>query len=220
MVDKVAQTYIDDASNVKKDVEEIEIDHNTDKLTGDLIIKDFLKVKKIVLKNHGLTSFSVENCPKLTIVNLSNNDDIKKVVVEKTVKDGDGKNDIVTVRISGDKKGFDELNLKNCVKLKTLVINDLGEIKSIKGARDFGNLLQQINMGGSITGLHLTTTEELNRLEGIEKVAEGILGGSISMKTEGGKQVVDNSKLKNDLEAKSSGNSLNSIGTASGLTGS
>src|SRR5438105_1286368 len=131
MADQVAQAFINNTTNVPKNTDTIDIDHNVNNLTGDLIVKDFPDLEHIILRSHGLTSLTIVNCPKLNDINVSDNNNIKKVDVEKTVTSGDGKNIIKKVQISGNGSGFDELNLKKCSVLGELEINDLGEIKIV-----------------------------------------------------------------------------------------
>jgi len=207
MADIVASVYVNDITKVPKNSIKIEVDHTVEKLTGDLIIKGFHDLEKIKLTEHGLTSLTIEDCPKLIDVNISDNVELKKVDFEKTVTSGDGKNIIKIVKISGDQRGFEELNFKNCFNLEELIVNDLGEVKKVKGMEDFDVSVKTINMDGS-SGLSLTNTGELKELKDVKKTTDQITGGgTLPMKDDPdhpGQKVVDVDRFKNDLIKKSS----------------
>ncbi|CAG8461067.1 12247_t:CDS:2 [Ambispora leptoticha] len=213
MADKQAQTYIDNPAVFAKSVTKIEVDHSLNNLIGDLIIKDFPNLTDVILRNHGLTSVTVESCPNLSNINVSNNRNLVSFNLEKTtiINGENAGNKVKVVKISGysGKPSFEEINLKNCTSLEGLFVNDLGKIRTIKGVKDFDNPIREINMGGS-EGFNLTTTDELERLEAVEKVSDEILGGSgnlpMTIDPGTGKQVVNVAKLKEDLVVKGAEN--------------
>lgn len=125
-----------------------------EKLTEDLIIKDYSNLGEINLKEHELTSLSIINCPSLKKINVRNN---------KLTKLEINSNNVEEIIVNGNE--LTELDLTNCQQIKRLMIADNSNLATLKGL-NFKSIkhLNLINTSTSLDESYAELGQELSEL--------------------------------------------------------
>ncbi|CAG8465291.1 17836_t:CDS:2 [Racocetra persica] len=118
-----AQEYID-KNLTDKNITRLEITSTKlgEKLTDELVIKDYIELEEINLKEHKLTGLTVINCPKLKKINVRNNQ-LNKLELNDS-------NNAIEEIIANDNV-LESLDLNNCSNLKKLIIADNPDLANI-----------------------------------------------------------------------------------------
>jgi hypothetical protein len=152
------------------------------KWDGILKIENEPNLTSINLTGNLIDELIIIGCPKLTDIDISDNEFIK-VDVSKLKTDASGgavANGLETFN-ANDNPPLEDVNLENCKSLNEIFFNNCGDIKKLQGGMDFSDSLHSINFQGT-TGLHFGGTTELKEWKSAKDVVSVILGKDLPTK--------------------------------------
>ncbi|MEG7978774.1 MAG: hypothetical protein NY202_02505 [Mollicutes bacterium UO1] len=204
MVNELAQNYLNTHySNAVGNYSVAVIDNSnkaaaTDKLTGKLVIENYLELTTIKLDDNELTEVVIRNCPELKKINFNSNKKIEKIKLDEVDLTGKNKIDVFSCL---DNSELRTLSLKNCGSLTELSIKGCKNLAKIKGLEDADSISDLFATGVPIR--HILQ----EKLKGYQEAKEAIKeivdltddGKPDSVKTNG---KLDKDKLKTELAGK------------------
>ncbi|CAG8465027.1 10478_t:CDS:2 [Gigaspora margarita] len=155
---------------------EIEIDPAATKLEGDLILKDYPNLEEFDVSEHALTSLTVINCPKLRVIDASNNyegNDTTKKTFKKIELEKIGAGNKLEELSCGDSK-ITEISFANLSELQELNCPNTPTLDRFKHLNQ-ASKIRRINVTGSAPIVFMHEVR-YNYLEDTVKEIKSILG--------------------------------------------